>query len=80
MKDFPRIAVTSQESPSDGSLEISCETCVMRASAACDDCVVSFFCDESGSSAVVLNLEEQRNLRMLANAGMVPTLRHRAVS
>ncbi|GBL20170.1 hypothetical protein EMGBS4_02300 [Acidimicrobiaceae bacterium] len=80
MKDFPRIAVTSQESPSDGSLEISCETCVMRASVACDDCVVSFFCDESGSSAVVLNLEEQRNLRMLANAGMVPTLRHRAVS
>ena len=52
----------------------------MRASAACDDCVVSFFCDESSESAVILNLEEQRTLRMLANAGMVPTLRHRAIS
>lgn len=52
----------------------------MRASAACDDCVVSFFCDDSGSNAVVLDLEEQRTLRMLANAGLVPTLRHRAVS
>ena len=80
MKDFPRIAVTNQELHNDGSLEISCETCIMRASAACDDCVVSFFCNESSESAVVLNLDEQRTLRMLANAGMVPTLRHRAVS
>ncbi len=80
MKDFPRIAVTNQELPSDGSLEISCETCIMRASAACDDCVVSFFCDDSGAQGVVLDLEEQRTLRMLANAGLVPTLRHRAVS
>ena len=80
MKDFPRIPVAIQESRNDGSLEISCETCVMRASSACDDCVVAFFCDESSESAVVLNLEEQRTLRMLANAGMVPTLRHRAVS
>ena len=80
MRDFPRIPVTSQDSRIEGSLEISCETCIMRASAACDDCVVSFFCNESSESAVVLNLEEQRTLRMLANAGMVPTLRHRAVS
>ncbi|MEN9648414.1 MAG: hypothetical protein RLZ17_450 [Actinomycetota bacterium] len=80
MRDFPRIPVTSQDSRIEGSLEISCETCIMRASAACDDCVVSFFCNESSKSAVVLNLEEQRTLRMLANAGMVPTLRHRAVS
>lgn len=80
MKDFPRIAVTSQDAPNDGLLKISCESCVMRATSACDDCVVSFFCDQSDQAAVVLNLEEQRTLRMLANAGMVPTLRHRAVS
>ena len=80
MRDYPRIPVTSQDSRIEGSVEISCETCIMRASAACDDCVVSFFCNESSESAVVLNLEEQRTLRMLANAGMVPTLRHRAVS
>ncbi len=61
-------------------LSISCDDCAMRASAACDDCVVAFFCEDSGAQAVVLDLEEQRTLRMLANAGLVPTLRHRAVS
>ncbi len=80
MQNSPRIPVTGQEFPNNGAIEINCDTCVMRASAACDDCVVSFFCDESSEPAVVLNLEEQRTLRMLANAGMVPTLRHRAVS
>lgn len=64
----------------DQVLVVSCDSCVMRATAACDDCVVSFFCDDLGARAVVLDLEEQRTLRMLANAGLVPTLRHREVS
>ena len=76
MQDFPSINANSNADV----LVVSCDTCVMRASAACDDCVVSFFCDDYGAQAVVLDLEEQRTLRMLANAGLVPTLRHRAVS
>jgi hypothetical protein len=85
VQDFPSINAISNptsgipETPGD-VLSISCDDCVMRASAACDDCVVSFFCEDSGARAVVLDLEEQRTLRMLANAGLVPTLRHRAVS
>ena len=85
MQNFPSITATSN--PASGNsetsvdvLSISCDDCVMRASAACDDCVVSFFFEDSGAQAVVLDLEEQRTLRMLANAGLVPTLRHRAVS
>jgi len=70
----------NSEQPVDQVLVVSCDSCVMRATAACDDCVVSFFCDDSGAQAVVLDLEEQRTLRMLANAGLVPTLRHREVS
>ncbi len=70
----------SQAGSSIEVLSISCDNCAMRASAACDDCVVSFFCEDTGAKAVVLNLEEQRTLKMLANAGLVPTLRHRAVS
>jgi hypothetical protein len=31
------------------------------------------------SGAVVLNLQELREIRLLAQAGLVPTLRHRAV-
>jgi hypothetical protein len=85
VQDFPSINAisnsTSDNSETPGDvLSISCDDCVMRASAACDDCVVSFFCEDSGARAVVLDLDEQRTLRMLANAGLVPTLRHRAVS
>ncbi len=69
------IAMTSQ-SP----LVISCDTCVMRSTAACDDCLVTHMCGDAQQTAVVFNFEEQRALRLLANAGMVPTLRHRAVS
>lgn len=85
MQNSPRIQVPSHTCVASDlpvardSLVISCDTCIMRATVACDDCVVSFFCAESNEQAVVLNLEEQRTLRMLANAGMVPTLRHRAV-
>ena len=52
----------------------------MRSSAACDDCLVTHMCGDAQETAVVFNFEEQRALRLLANAGMVPTLRHRAVS
>ncbi len=60
-------------------LVIDCETCVMRATRACDDCVMSYLCDDGASApgAIVLDMEEQRRLRMLASAGLVPTLRHR---
>lgn len=58
-------------------LVISCDTCAMRATPACDDCVVTFLCEREGDDAVVLDLAEQRAVRLLAEAGLVPTLRHR---
>ena len=60
-------------------LVISCDTCVMAATEACDDCMMSVLCDVEESEAVVLNLQELRDIRVLAQAGLVPTLRHRAV-
>ena len=60
-------------------LVISCDTCVMQKTAACDDCLMSFLCGDPHETAVVFDLAEQRAVRLLANAGMVPTLRHRAV-
>ena len=58
---------------------ITCETCVMRQSEHCHDCVVTFMCDEESSpaQAVVFDLAEQRAVRLLAAAGLVPTLKHR---
>ena len=60
-------------------LMISCDTCVMRHSDACGDCMMSVLCEEVPTGAVILNLQELREIRLLAQAGLVPTLRHRAV-
>ncbi len=67
------------------SIIIDCDECVMRATAACTDCVVTFICDRTDDSAlgvtataIVFDLAEQRAVRWFAEAGMVPTLRHRA--
>ncbi len=60
-------------------LMISCDTCIMRQTDACNDCMMSVLCDVEESGAVVLNLQELRDIRLLAQAGLVPTLRHRAV-
>ena len=60
----------------DSVISISCDTCAMRASDHCGDCVVTFLC-ERDEGAVVLDLAEQRAVRLLAAAGLVPTLRHR---
>ena len=40
---------------------------------------MSFLCDAPSEGAVVLDLQELREIRLLAQAGLVPTLRHRAV-
>ena len=61
------------------NLIIDCDTCAMRDSDACGDCVVSFLIDRNPHEAVVLDLDQARAVKLLANAGMVPTLRHRAV-
>lgn len=59
------------------TIVISCDTCVMDGTAACADCVVTHLLTPARREAVVLDLAEQRAVRLLADAGMVPTLRHR---
>lgn len=55
---------------------ISCEECVLEGSPACADCVVTFLCDREPGDAVVVDVAEVRALRTLADAGLVPELRH----
>jgi len=70
------------------SIIIDCDSCVMRATPACTDCLVTHVCETSSPqspygpdhTAVVLDLAEQRAVRWFADAGMVPTLRHRAAA
>ena len=60
------------------ALMISCDTCVAVNTPACDDCMMNCLLDND-RGAVVFSLQELREVRMLAQAGLVPTLRHRAV-
>ncbi len=58
------------------SFTISCDDCTMRATPACDDCVVTFLCEREPDDAVTIDLGEEQAVRRLANAGLVPRLRH----
>jgi len=60
-------------------LMISCDTCIMRDTEACGDCMMTVLCDQPIQGAVILNIQELRDIRLLAQAGLVPTLRYRAV-
>lgn len=58
------------------NLVISCDECTMQQTSHCQDCVVTFLCDETGD-AVIIDADEQRAVRMLSRVGLVPELRHR---
>lgn len=60
------------------TLTISCDDCVMRHTAACDGCVVSFICDREPDDAVIIDVAEERALRLLGRSGLVPPLKHRS--
>ena len=56
---------------------IDCDTCVMRATDACDDCVVTFISGREPGDALVIDVEEERVIRRFTHAGLLPDLRHR---
>lgn len=58
------------------SFTISCEDCVARDTDACGDCVVTFVCGREPSDALIIDADEERAVRLLAGAGLVPALRH----
>lgn len=58
------------------TLTIDCDTCVNDRTEVCDDCVVSFILGPRAARALVVNVEEAREVRRLARAGLVPPLRH----
>jgi hypothetical protein len=59
------------------SMRIDCGECVMEGTDACADCVVSFVVNREPGDALVVDVEEARAVRILADAGLLPTLRHR---
>jgi len=57
------------------TITIDCESCSLRTTEACSDCVVSFLLDREPDDAVVIDADEARAMRMLERAGLLPTLR-----
>ena len=62
---------------------ISCDECVMQATSACGDCVVTFLIDEGpanerapAGAPVDIDLEQARIIQLFGRASMVPRLRH----
>jgi hypothetical protein len=62
--------------PEGPGLVISCDDCRMQGTDACRDCVVTFILDRR-DGAVVFDAAEERALRALARAGLVPDVRWR---
>ncbi len=68
----------NQSGGPDSALTVDCRTCVMQATAACDDCLVSYICDREPDDAVVITMDELRTIKALNDAGLVPGLKHRS--
>ena len=57
-------------------MHIDCDDCVMQHTEACRECVVSFVVDRELGTATVFDVEQERALRLLSDAGLVPPSRH----
>lgn len=61
------------------SLVIACDDSAMQCTATCNDCVVSYVLhvDDEQPEPLTLDVAEERVVRLLAQAGMIPALRYR---
>jgi len=62
--------------PDGEGLVIDCDDCVMQDTDTCADCVVTFICSREPGEAVVVDVAEERAIRLLSGAGLLPELRH----
>lgn len=57
---------------------ISCDTCAMQHTDHCDDCVVRAVVDaRPRQGGLVIDADEERALRVLADAGLIPEIQMR---
>jgi hypothetical protein len=57
------------------TITVSCDECCLQGSDACDDCLVTFVLGREPDDAVVIDADDERALRSLSRAGLVPWLR-----
>ena len=61
-------------------MRIDCDDCRMQHTDVCHDCVVTFIVGREPGDAVIIDVEEERAVRLLARAGLVPDLRHESAA
>ncbi|HVM10422.1 MAG TPA: hypothetical protein VM345_18325 [Acidimicrobiales bacterium] len=61
------------------TIRISCDECTMKATDACGDCIVTFICGREPDDAIIIDVAEERAVRMLIKGGLVPELRHQPI-
>lgn len=62
----------------EATLIIDCDRCAMQHTHHCRDCVVTALLDPApGEGAIVIDVEEERALRRLADEGLIPEIRMR---
>jgi len=69
---------TTTDDPSEVEITIECDRCVRQGTSACRGCLVSFVLDRAPGDAVIIDADEARALRVLADAGLVPESRFEA--
>jgi hypothetical protein len=57
---------------------IDCDQCAMQHTEVCADCVVSFVLSREPGEALVIDADEERAVRAMQRAGLLPDLRHRS--
>jgi hypothetical protein len=57
-------------------VRINCDECQMQGTSTCDDCIVTFILSREPDDALVIDVAEERALRLLSGAGLVPELKH----
>lgn len=56
-------------------ISVSCDECSLRATSACDGCLVTFLLGTDPHGAVIVDVMEARAMKMLHRAGLLPELR-----
>ena len=74
--DVSRPDIPRSHQPDGEPLTIDCDDCAMQGTDACADCVVTFICSREPGEAVVVDVAEERAIRLLSGAGLLPGLRH----
>jgi hypothetical protein len=62
------------EGADDQPMIVDCNECVMQGTDACDGCVVNFILDRR-DGAVIFDAAEERAVRAMTQAGLLPLLR-----